>query len=240
MVDGSNASTFPQYGLAQAGLYPDPSQWTNPYTSFNGPGQMPGWPTQYAGTPTNAATGQPIQPQPGMTAQPAVPSQPMGTTLNSTPPPVHGVAGLQPGQYDASNGLPAGNPMAFNLASDPSGMPNGMTSLGRGVTVGSGQPSMGMPQQQPQQAAQSGQPGGSYADALSLLANPGNPPTVGSPYTAQQATAGSGNQGILNSFIQNWQKGGIGQQAAPGIGGGSSGISFGANNPFFAALGGQR
>ena len=55
-----------------------------------------------------------------------------GNSLN-TPTPIHGVGGLLPGQYDAANGLPAGQPMQFEHASDPSGMPAGMTSLGRGV-----------------------------------------------------------------------------------------------------------
>ena len=135
MVDGSNASTFPQYSLAQAGLYPDPTQWSNPYSTFGqGGGAMPGWPTQYGGTPTNAAT---------------------GTTLNSNP---------------------------------------------------------------------------GYSGALQALANPGNPITPGTSFTPQQATAGAGNQGVLNNFIQQYQ--GPTPNNQQGIGGGSSGVSMTGNNPF--------
>jgi hypothetical protein len=109
---------------------------------------------------------------------------------------------------------------------------------------GAGYDAFNQMQQGAQQAAPQMQPSqpNSYQNALSLLANPGNPVTPGAPFTAAQSQAGGGpqGQGILNNFIKNWQQGGIGQQAAPGLGGGSSGVSFGANNPFFAALGGQK
>ena len=142
MVDGSNASTSPQYDLAQAGLYPDPTQWSNPYSTFGqGGGQMPGWPTQYGGTPTNAAT---------------------GMTLNSNP---------------------------------------------------------------------------GYAGALQALANPGNPITPGTSFTPQQATAGAGNQGVLNNFIQQYH--GPTPNNQQGIGGGSSGVSMTGNDSMAGLLQGM-
>jgi len=142
MVDGSNASTFPQYSLAQAGIYPDLSQLSNPYSTFGqGGGSMPGWPTQYGGQPTNAAT---------------------GTTLNSNP---------------------------------------------------------------------------GYAGALQALANPGNPVTPGTSFTPQQATAGTGNQGVLNNFLQQYH--GPTPNNQQGIGGGSSGVAMTGNNPMAGMLQGS-
>jgi hypothetical protein len=139
MVDGSNASTFPQYGLAQAGVYPDLSQLQNPYSQFGqGGGSQPGWPTQYAGSPVNAAT---------------------GTTLNSNP---------------------------------------------------------------------------GYAGALQALANPGNPVTPGTSFTPQQATAGAGNQSVLNNFLQQYH--GPTPNNQQGIGGGSSGVSMTGNNALAGLL----
>jgi hypothetical protein len=223
MVDGSNASTFPQYGFAQAGLYPDPSQWSNPYSSFQG-GALP-FPPGYAGTPTNAATGQPIQ------AGSPAPQQPTGMTLNSMPQSTGNPGFNAAAQADFLAGNAAGQ---SNLAALGYG-PGGSIRPGSQAAMYGGQQQPTTPQMQPASQA------GSYNNALSLLANPGNPITPGSAFTPQQAQAGGGNtQGVLNNFIQNWQQGGIGQQAAPGIGGGSSGVSFGANNPFFAALGGKQ
>jgi hypothetical protein len=226
MVDGSNAQLFPQYNLAQAGFYPDPSQWSNPYSSFQN-GALP-FPPGYAGTPTNAATGQPIQPPAGSPA----PQQPTGTTLNSMPQSAGNPNFNAAAQADFNAGNAAGQSNLYALGYGPGGS---IRPGSEAAMYGGGQQQQASPSMQP--ASQTG----SYNNALSLLANPGNPTTPGSAFTPQQAQAGGGNtQGVLNNFLQNWQRGGIGQQAAPGIGGGSSGVSFGANNPFFAALGGKQ
>lgn len=229
MVDGSNASVFPQYNYAQAGLYPDPSQWSNPYSSFGGSGQIPGWPTGYVGAPVNAGTGQPIA-----SYQPPAP----GTTINSTPvapqaPPV------QMGVMMPTGGQPrvSGGEQFVPLTPAPN-----RQNLTNYYNQGGASGSQGA--QSTQSATGGVQPAnlsGNYQSALSALANPGNPITPGAVFNpATQTGGGAQGQGVLNNFLQNWKQGGIGQTAAPGLGGGSSGVSIAANNPFFAMMGGQR
>ena len=186
----------------------DPSQWQNPYSNYYGKA-LP-WPSSYVGTPTNAL-GQPIA------------SPPQGMTLNNTPAqpqapaaaaPIHGVGGLQPGQWDAANGLPAGNPLSsINYASDPSGMPHGMTSLGRGVVVGNGQPSMGMPQQPQQAPMAAAPPANNWQSTLAMLANPG-PVTTPGATVPQAPTSNQPGPGVLQNFLANWSP----AQSGPGSG----------------------
>ena len=191
----------------------DPSQKSNQFSQFNN--QALPWPPSYntgAGGPVNAATGQPIPSfqqwqaaNPGgmsINATPAAPAAPTAPAAPQAPAPIHGVGGLQPGQYDGSNGLPTGQPMQFARATDPSGMPNGMTSLGRGVVGPSWQPTPAAPQQQTPQAAApqaSGAPNNWYA-ALNALANPGNPVTQGA--TVPQVTGYQPSGGVNNAFLQ--------------------------------------
>jgi hypothetical protein len=204
------------YTLAMSGMYPDPTQWSNPYSQYNN-APLP-FPPSYAGVPTNAM-GQPI---------PGYQAPPQGTTLNSAPQ-------AAPQQQQQQQ-------QPIRMATTPEGMPAGQTSLGRGVVGSVWQPQQ-QPQPQQQQAAPQAQASGqgSYQAALDALSNPGNPVTPGSPYTPMAGNANAQqSQGLLNNFIQNWKQGGMGQTAQPGIGGGSSGINVGANNPFFAALQGQR
>ena len=185
----------------------DPSQFTNPYSNYYGKA-LP-WPSSYVGTPTNAL-GQLIA------------SPPQGMTLNSTPAqpqapaaaaPIHGVGGLQPGQYDGSNGLPAGNPMQFAHATDPSGMPAGQTSLGRGVVVNNGQPSMGMPQQPQQAPMAAAPPANNWQSTLAMLANPG-PVTTPVATVPQASTSNQPGPGVLQNFLANWSP----AQSGPGSG----------------------
>ena len=136
----------------------DPTQLSNSYSNYNN-AALP-WPPTYntgaAGGPVNAATGQPIQ-----SFQQWQQANPAGMSINSTPAapaapqastPVHGVGGLQPGQWDGANGLPMGNPGGpIRMATGSDGMPYGQTSLGRGVVGQSWQP-----QQQPMAAPQAG------------------------------------------------------------------------------------
>ena len=190
----------------------DPSQWTNPYSSYYGKA-LP-WPSSYVGMPTNAL-GQPI-------ASPPIASPPHGMTLNSTPAqpqapaaaaPIHGVGGLQPGQYDGSNGLPTGQPMQFAHATDPSGMPAGQTSLGRGVVGPSWQPSPVGPQQ-PQQAPMGGAPpANNWQSTLAMLANPG-PVTTPGATVPQAPTSNQPGPGVLQNFLANWSP----AQSGPGSG----------------------
>lgn len=237
MVDGSNASVFPQYNYAQAGLYPDPTQWSNPYSSFNSPGQMPGWPTGYAGAPVNAGTGQPIAGY-----QPPAP----GTTINSTPVPQQSGQMYTGGQL-AGLSQNAINQMSPNQQAELSSMPQtvyGQVGRVSGQPIGAVNTGQRIYPQQSQQSTPQIQPAnasGNYQSALSALANPGNPITPGYQFNpATQTGGGAGGQGVLNNFLQNWKQGGVGQTAAPGLGGGSSGVNIAANNPFFAMMGGQK
>jgi len=191
----------------------DPTQKSNQFSNYNN-APLP-WPPTYntgAGGPVNAATGQPIasfqqwqQQNPGgmsINATPAAPAAPTAPAAPQAPTPIHGVGGLQPGQYDASNGLPAGQPMQFAHATDPSGMPWGQTSLGRGVTGSTWQPTPAAPQQQTPQAAapQPSGPPNNWYSALNSLANPGNPVTQGA--NVPQVTGYQPSGGVNNAFLQ--------------------------------------
>jgi len=225
----------PQYSDMMAGVYPDPTQWSNPYSSFNQPGQMPGWPTGYVGVPMDA-TGKPIQSY----QAPQQPAPAQGTTLNSSP-------NLQ--QQMMQNLAMARGQGTEQMGVTPYGY---FSQAGGGQGVqgnGRGVPQAGavfVPTPMPQQTTPSASTGGvqpasagsNYQAALTALANPNQVQTPGAAWTPMQQ--GMGSQGILNNFINNWQKGGIGMSAQPGIGGGSAGISTAANNPFFANMGAKR
>ena len=162
--------------------------------------------TSYSGTPTDAL-GKPIQQPPGMTLN-QTPQQPQAAPQASTPQ--HGVGGLQPGQWDGSDGLPAGMPTSpIRMATTSEGMPQGQTNLGRGVIGTSWQgPGGGMAQQAPQapqQAASS--PVNSYQNALQLLSNPGHVTTPGSNVTASQPI--TQQPSVLDQFLAT-QHGGTG------------------------------
>ena len=186
----------------------DPSQWTNPYSQFYGKA-LP-WPSSYAGTPTNAL-GQPIAPPQGMTLN-STPAQPQAPAAGA---PVHGVGGLQPGQWDGSNGLPMGAPSGpIRMATGSDGMPPGQTSLGRGVVVNNGQPSMGMPQQPQQAPMGAAPPANNWQSTLAMLANPGQVTTPGATVPQAAPNAAQASPGVLQNFLANWQP----QQSGPGSG----------------------
>jgi hypothetical protein len=229
MVDGSNASTFPQYSLAQAGLYPDLSQWSNPYSSFNASGQMPGWPTQYSGTPVQAATGSPIAGY-----QPPMP-QSMGTTLNSMPQSRPNIPQFLPtGGGQATGGAAGGENAGMGGAT-------GGTNFNPGYQIN---PAYAAAQQsqQPSPMGSATQPSG-YQNALNALANPGTPAMTGAGYNPMTQTGLANQQvgqSVLNNFLQSGQMGGMNRPAAPGIGGGSSGVTMAGNPSFMSALQGLK
>src|SRR5579864_1504231 len=171
-----------------------------------GPNQYSQYPNgipfpSYFGAPTDAM-GRPIQPPPpGMTlnSSPAMPPQQQQAA------PVHGVGGLQPGQWDDASGLPAGQPSSFAHATDPSGMPYGQTSLGRGVVGQNWQPQQ-QAQAAPQAAPQAAGPANNWQSTLAMLSNPGKVQTPGA--TVPQSTIGS-QPSVLQQFLAN-QKGGTG------------------------------
>jgi hypothetical protein len=96
----------------------------------------------------------------------------------------------------------------------------------------------GAPNANAASAMQPASAGNNYQAALTALAHPNPVQTPGAAYTPMGQQQNPTNS-ILHGFLQNWQQGGMGRQSGPGIGGGSSGISFGANNPFLKSLQGM-
>jgi hypothetical protein len=189
----------------------DPSQFSNKYSPYAGVALpfMGGYNGGATG-PTDAH-GNPIQSyqdtqklHDAWAAANPTPAMAPSTTLNSNP--THGVGGLQPGQWDGSNGLATGAPSSFQHATGSDGMPYGQTSLGRGVVGTSWQGPGGgqMPQQQqaaPAAAAQTNpyDMGQAYLQALQ---SPGHVTTPGA--TVAQAAPPSNQSGVLQQFMQNW------------------------------------
>ena len=189
----------------------DPSQFSNKYSPYAGVA-LPFMGAYNGGAtgPTDAH-GNPIQSyqdtqklHDAWAAANPTPAMAPSTTLNSNP--THGVGGLQPGQWDGSNGLATGAPSSFQHATGSDGMPYGQTSLGRGVVGTSWQGPGGgqMPQQQqaaPAAAAQTNpyDMGQAYLQALQ---NPGHVTTPGA--TVAQAAPPSNQSGVLQQFMQNW------------------------------------
>ena len=154
-------------------------------------------------------------------------------TLNQAPnaaTPIRGIGGLQPGQWGrAPTVLPTGTPeystnTGIGMATDPSGMPNGQTPLGRGVTGTSWQPQrmMPQPQQQAQQAPQPQNPVDMRQAYLDALSNPGKVTTPGATVPQSQPL---GSPSVMSAFLQ----------AHPGGGGGPAAGNY-SNAGFFSTL----
>ena len=184
----------------------DPSQFTNPYSNYYGKA-LP-WPSSYVGTPTNAL-GQPI-------ASPPIASPPQGMTLNNTPAQPQAPAaanGLPVRSGVSTNGLYNGMPADTRMASDPSGMPFGQTSLGRGVVVNN-QPNFAAAPAAPQQAPMAAAPPpNNWQSTLAMLANPG-PVTTPGATVPQAPTSNQPGPGVLQNFLANWSP----AQSGPGSG----------------------
>lgn len=199
----------------------------NPYLEYTGKIPMAG----YRGTPTDAM-GNPIQSfldaqnqyNAWNAANPTPAASPQGTTLN-TPPPVHGVGGLQQGQYDDKTGLPAGQPMQFALASQPNGMPQGWNQNSNNGGLFITQPSTPYHPQQQQAPAATPAPQNpidmrqAYLDALS---NPGKVNTPGAQIYPGAQQTGAPQPSVLAQFLN--------QQ------GGRTGAGGYTNQPFFNTL----
>jgi hypothetical protein len=170
----------------------DPSQWTNPYSSFQNSG-IP-FPATYSGYPTNAM-GQPIQPPPGM-------------TLNSSPAaaaPAPAAAAPQSNNLASSyQGMTPGQQQALSSMMNPSasGIPAGYWNSGPGAAqiAGAGGSAGAAPAMPAQQANPAGLTSQQY---LQLKANPGYVTTPGAtvPQSASSATPGPG---MLQSFLAGW------------------------------------
>ena len=189
----------------------DPSQFSNKYSPYAGVA-LPFMGAYNGGAtgPTDAH-GNPIQSyqdtqklHDAWAAANPTPAMAPSTTLNSNP--THGVGGLQPGQWDGSNGLATGAPSSFQHATGSDGMPYGQTSLGRGVVGTSWQGPGGgqMPQQQaaPAAAAAPQNPYDMGQAYLQALQSPGHVTTPGA--TVAQAAPPSNQSGVLQQFMQNW------------------------------------
>jgi hypothetical protein len=142
MVDGSNASLFPQYSLAQAGLYPDPTQWSNPDSNYS-TGPLP-FPPNYVGMPNNAATGQPIVPPPGTIPGDNSYNNVRAMLANPGNPITPGAAYTQ-AQSQAGGGGGAQNILNNFLAGWQGGQPGKTnTYTSPGIGGGSSAPTIGM------------------------------------------------------------------------------------------------
>jgi hypothetical protein len=197
----------------------DPSQWSNPYSSFQNTG-IP-FPASYLGWPTDSM-GNPIQPTPGM-------------TLNSTPQsaaglpssPAAGAAPAAAAPQASAGGIPASNLQQQRLAQlNAAPYNNALSSVNSGLGGwGSGgvSPSQaaiqqmalagqtqalsgGMPQQQAAPAAAPAGPssGLTAQQYLSLLAHP-NPVTTPGATVPQSAQAYQPSNGVLANFLANWK-----------------------------------
>jgi hypothetical protein len=179
----------------------DPSQWSNPYSNFQN-SAIP-FPSSYAGWPTDAS-GNPIQPTPGM-------------TLNSSP------AAAPAAPAAAQSQSPAA--ALYSMMSQPSVMnPSGNAALGMSNWGGFLPPGSyaGDPSQYAQQAAAPAAAAPAAAQAaptstplqvgnpltsqqyLQLRANPGHVTTQGAtvPEAASPTSLGSGT---LQQFLANWK-----------------------------------
>jgi hypothetical protein len=178
----------------------DPSQWSNPYSLFQN--QALPWPSSFSGWPTDAS-GNPIQPTPGMTLN----SQPAPTPA----PPAAATAPVGP-QF-----MPPSQPQTV---AGPAGSGRGYTDYGNVITP----PVAASPAQiqaalhpQMQQAAAAPMPapsggGGPLtvgsaltpAQYMALRANPGRITTPGAT-VPESATSSQPGQGVLQAFLQNWR-----------------------------------
>jgi hypothetical protein len=181
----------------------DPSQYTNPYSSFQNSG-IP-FPASYAGWPTDA-NGNPIQP-------------PQGMTLNSSP--------AQPAPAPvpaAQQSFPSSGPSNVMLGSSSGVGPGGIgagspNTIGANLFLGPGSapsPAQMAAAQAPQPSAAPPQagPGGLTAQQyLQLRANPGYIATPGATVPQSQTSYQPGS-GVLQQFLANWNP----AQSGPGSG----------------------
>jgi hypothetical protein len=176
----------------------DISQWQNPYSLFQN--QALPWPSSYAGWPTDAS-GNPIQPTPGM-------------TLNSQPAPAAPAAAAAPA---APQFMPPQQPQTV---AGPAGSGRGYTDYGNVITppVASSAAQIAAalhPQQQSAAAAGAPAPSGgggpltigsplTAAQYMQLRANPGRIATPGAT-VPQSPTSAQPGPGVLQAFLQNWR-----------------------------------
>jgi len=202
-------ASVPTYSPNPYGNF-DPSQWSNPYSSFQN-SAIP-FPASYAGWPTDA-NGNPIQPPQGMTlnsspAQPAAPQaaapapRSIASYAQATPTgggqnmsyinPSAGIVGYGPQQQ--LPGAPINNPIGGQPAALPPAPAPQASAPAAGTPLQVGQP---LTAQQ----------------YLQLRANPGYIATPGAT-VPQSATSYQPGSGVLQQFLANWNP----AQSGPGSG----------------------
>jgi hypothetical protein len=192
----------------------DPSQWSNPYSSYKG-AAFPS--TSYSGTPTDAH-GNPIgsyqaalAAQQAAAAAQAPAASPQGTTLNSSPQiPQFLPIGMGQGTGGAAGGQ--------NAMGSP-GQAVGGQLTGGGYMINPAYAIQQMQQQAaPKPAAAAPQapaapPGPDMNQAyLAALSNPGHVTTPGA--TVPESPTPSGQSGVLQQFLANWNQKGQPTQGA--------------------------
>jgi hypothetical protein len=173
----------------------DPSQWSNKFSPFAGRA-LP-WPSQYAGTPTDAY-GRPIQSY--LDAQQAAAAQPQQAapvTLNTSP--------VGANSYGLAPAFVAANPT--KTPAQLAGMMDSYRNPSGGLTYGQTNQLLNLARGggSNQGAAQQAAPAGPDMSAayLNALANPGKIQTPGA--TVAQAAPPSNQSGVLQQFLQNWK-----------------------------------
>lgn len=221
----------------------DPSQWSNPYSSFQNkgipfPASYMGWPTDAMGNPIAATSATPGL-TPGQTSAAAAPASTPGTTLNSSP-----TGGGSPWMGNSSAYRPptqAGgqytvNPAAFSALGGsvdpstgqtiyqanralqgyytPAGSPGAMAGLSPADMSGLNQAITGGGQQAAAPTPAASPSGGLTAQQyLSLLAHP-NPVTTPGATVPQSAQSYQPQGGGLAQFLAGWNP----AQSGPGSG----------------------
>jgi hypothetical protein len=206
MASSPNISPYP--------LQFDPSQWSNQYSPFQGV-PLPSL-AAYAGVPTDAL-GNPIASYQQAQQQSQMPPS---TTLNSNP--LAAAAAASPSTGGGHYVSMGGGGQFTGGGQYQAGQMAGQNVLPQQVWVPNQAPAAATPPPAPT-------PGPDMNQAyLAALSNPGKVQTPGA--TVPQAPLPSGQSGVLQSFLQNWQN-----KGSPTTGAGNYN-----NSGFFNALqGGQ-
>ena len=179
----------------------DPSQWANPYSSFQNSG-IP-FPASYAGWPTDA-NGNPIRMPPGMTLN-SSPAQP-------APAPAPAAQQMMP---SGPSNIMLGSSSGVGLGGIGAGSPN---TIGANLFLGLAARRLarghGRSRAQASAPAPQAGPGGLTAQQyLQLRANPGYIATPGATVPQSQTSYQPGS-GVLQQFLANWNP----AQSGPGSG----------------------
>lgn len=204
----------------------EPSQWSNPYSSFQNSG-IP-FPASYVGWPTDSM-GNPIQAPPGMTLN-QTPSQPPAQTAAQMPNAQWGINNaMLAGQYgNPRSGVPVDSVLTQmqnnNAAYGIGGQGQGPIEAARLAQIKMAQGQSPGAQQAAQGAGAASPSGLTSQQYLSLLAHP-NPVVTPGATVPQAASSAQPGPGMLQQFLANYKPG-------------ATGPGSGFTNSFYKALGG--